>query len=318
MSSPLDDALAFNIFCIDTDYIRPRLACSYLITHGECAAFIDCGTQHSVVRLLGALNERGLNVSSVKYVIPTHIHLDHAGGAGELMQALPNATCVVHPRGARHMIDPQRLVESACQVYGRDRFNQLYGNVIPVSEQRVHAANDGEFLDLNGRKLIIADTPGHARHHFCVFDEMSEGWFTGDTFGLSYPDISIPGGRYLMPTTTPVQFEPDAWLTSLETLLGKNPQRMYLTHYGAVENVPILAQKLRHDLEAYTRIAYSVRDSESRLADLTQQITRFTLDDLIKAGCRQDEEEIKRLLSTDLTLNAQGLDIWLKRQEKIH
>lgn len=310
------DALAFNIYCIDIDYIRPRLACSYLMLHEGKAAFIDCGTSHSVPRLISVLNQCGLDTSDVDYVIPTHIHLDHAGGAGALMQALPNATLVVHPRGARHMIDPQRLIDSAKQVYGVEQFDTLYGKIFPIAENRMRVANDNEIIDLNGRKLLIADTPGHARHHFCIYDEMSQGWFTGDTFGLSYPDISITNGSYLFPTTTPVQFEPDAWLLSIEKLLIKNPERMFLTHYGMVEDIQTLAIKLKNDLTKYTKLALANQQYESRVEKLKHKLIEFTLEDLANLGCKQDKNQLTKLIETDITLNAQGLDIWLNRQER--
>lgn len=316
MTTTYADELAFNIYCIDIDYIRPRLACSYLIAHEGKAAFIDCGTSHSVATLLSSLKERGLEETDVEYVIPTHIHLDHAGGAGALMQVLPNATLIVHPRGARHLVDPQRLVESARQVYGDKKFNTLYGDIIPTPENRVRPASDGEVINLNGRHLVIADTPGHARHHFCIYDEFSHGWFTGDTFGLSYPDITTSQGRYLLPTSTPVQFEPDAWLSSLEILLNKNPQRMFLTHFGMIENVQSFAEKLKQDLKNYTEMATSAKSQPSRVEYLQQILTEYTLNDLAKLGCQQDSKQITTLLSTDLELNAQGLDIWLRRLER--
>ena len=308
--------LVSNIYCIDIDYIRPHLACSYLIVHQGKAAYIDCGTTHSVPRLLSALKECHLDAADVEYVIPTHIHLDHAGGAGALMQNLPNATLVVHPRGAPHMVDPQRLVDSARDVYGSARFAELYGEITPIQEQRVQSVNDGDIINLNGRKLLIADTPGHARHHICLYDELSNAWFTGDTFGLSYPDISIASGNFLLPTTTPVQFEPEAWLHSIEKLLNQQPKRMFLTHYGVVENPRHLAQKLSHDIQQYTKIALSFSASADRVNQLKEKLFEFTLNDLVNLGCKQQREQLIDLLDTDITLNAQGLDIWLKRQEK--
>ena len=251
------ESLACEIYCIDVDYMRPRLACSYLVVHQGKAAFIDCGTSLTVPRLLAVLQDCNLDVTDVEYVIPTHIHLDHAGGAGVLMQKFPNAKLVVHPKGARHLVDPLRLIDSVRQVYGDELYDSLYGEIIPIDENRVIAAEDNYCIDLNGRSLLVADTPGHARHHFCLYDELSHGWFTGDTFGLSYPEISINSGRYLLPTTTPVQFEPDAWQQSLKRLLEKDPQRMYLTHFGMVENVQQLANKLSKDLITYTDIALS-------------------------------------------------------------
>ena len=309
------DNLAFNINCIDIDYVRPRLACAYLVEHNGKAAFIDCGTSRSVSRLLDTLSSRNLNRDDVEYVIPTHVHLDHAGGAGALMQALPNATLVVHPKGARHLIDPTRLVESTRQVYGSEKFAKLYGEIIPVDANRVLAAEDDSIIDLNGRMLEIAHTPGHARHHFCIFDRLSEGWFTGDTFGLSYPDIECNNDHYLLPTTTPVQFEPDSWIESLQHLLEPKPKRMYLTHFGAVEEVNQLASKLQRDIEAYVKIALSLQKVESRVDQLRQEIIRFTLNDLRALGNQQEEDTLMDLLIMDLTLNAQGLEVWLDRCE---
>jgi glyoxylase-like metal-dependent hydrolase (beta-lactamase superfamily II) len=310
------ESLAFDIYCIDIDYIRPRLACCYLVVHRGKAAFIDCGTSLTVSRLLSVLQDCNLSVTDVEYVIPTHIHLDHAGGAGVLMQKFPNAKLVVHPKGARHLVDPQRLIASVRQVYGDELYDSLYGEIIPVDESRVIAADDNYCVDLNGRTLLVADTPGHARHHFCLYDELSNGWFTGDTFGLSYPDISIDSGRYLLPTTTPVQFEPDAWQQSIQRLLEKNPQRMYLTHFGMVENVQHLANKLSNDLTTYSEIALSLQEQDQRVDKLVEKLNHHTLSDLRKLGNQQDEQVILELLQTDITLNAQGLDVWLKRREK--
>ena len=310
------ESLAFDIYCIDVDYMRPRLACSYLVIHQGKAAFIDCGTSLTVPRLLSVLQDCKLDLTDVEYVIPTHIHLDHAGGAGVLMQKFPNAKLVIHPKGARHLVDPQRLIDSVRHVYGDERYDALYGEVIPVDEQRVIVAEDNYCIDLNGRLLQVADTPGHARHHFCVYDELSNGWFTGDTFGLCYPDIRIRSGHYLLPTTTPVQFEPDAWQQSITRLLEKNPQRMYLTHFGMVEDVQQLANKLSQDLTVYTDIALSQQKQDHRIDRLSESLTQHTLNELRELGSAQDEETILELLNTDITLNAQGLDIWLQRQEK--
>ncbi|MFK8026430.1 MAG: MBL fold metallo-hydrolase [Gammaproteobacteria bacterium] len=311
------ESLAFDIYCIDVDYIRPRLACSYLVIHQGKAAFIDCGTSLTTSRLLSALRDCKLELTDVEYVIPTHIHLDHAGGAGVLMKEFPNAKLVVHPKGARHLIDPQRLIDSVRQVYGNEVYDSLYGEVIPIDENRVIAAEDNDCIDLNGRPLLVADTPGHARHHFCLYDELSQGWFTGDTFGLSYPNISIDTGRYLMPTTTPVQFEPDAWQQSIERLLDKNPQRMYLTHFGMIENVQTFANKLSDDLITYAKIALAQQTKNQRVEVLVEKLTQHTLSELRNLGCKQEKAIILELLTADITLNAQGLDVWLKRQEKL-
>ena len=305
--------MAYDIFCIDADYLRPRLACSYLILHHGKAAFIDCGTNHSVPRLLETLASCGLSTDAVDYIIPTHIHLDHAGGAGVLMQQCKNAKLIVHPKGVRHLSDPNRLIESVKEVYGVEKYNALYGEIIPIDENRIIPAIHDSTIDLNGRPLIIADTPGHARHHICLYDIFSNGWFTGDTFGISYPDIEIPSGNYLFPTTTPVQFEPEAWVTSLDILLQKNPDKMYLTHFNTVENVFELASKLKSDLIHYVELAKSFADSKNRVETLIRELYKYTLSDLRAIGNIQDDDKLRELLTTDMTLNAQGLDVWLSR-----
>ena len=308
--------LAFDIVCIDADYIRPRLACSYLISYQGKAAFIDCGTSNSTPLLLSTLPDLGLETKDVEYIIPTHVHLDHAGGAGTLMQACANATLITHPKGARHLTNPQRLVESAKSVYGAEKFDALYGEIHPIEANRVIAAGDKTEISLNGRSLYIADTPGHARHHFCIFDEMSQGWFTGDTFGLSYPDLSTASGRYIMPTTTPTQFEPDAWQQSLSRLLENNPQRMFLTHFGMIEDIHTLARKLSHDIDVYCELALKVQGHNNRILALIDELTNFTLDDLDQYGCALSKEEIDNLIADDIKLNAQGLEVWLNRLNK--
>ena len=308
--------MACDISCIDVNYIRPRLACSYLIECNGKAAFIDCGTSHSVARLRTALAQRDLTANDVQYVVPTHVHLDHAGGASALMQIFPKATLVVHPRGARHLINPEKLVESTKQVYGEQKFASLYGEIVPIDAERVITPDDESTIDLNGRSLKILDTPGHARHHICIYDELSNGWFTGDTFGLSYPDIDSHSAHYLMPTTTPVQFEPLAWENSIQRMLAFKPSKMYLTHFGMVENVEFLASKLLKDIHVYTELAQSCIEDENRLQSITQAITEFTIRDLRSNGNQQSENEIMSLLKNDIILNAQGLEVWLTRLEK--
>ncbi len=209
-----------GITCIDTGYHRPALAACYLIEQGDQAAFVDSGTTRTVPKLLELLASRDIPRESIAYVMPTHVHLDHAGGAGELMRHLPNAKLVVHPRGARHMVDPSKLVAGATAVYGEAVFRENFGELVPVPEERVLLAVDGLRLDLNGRILLFRDTPGHARHHYSIFDEASRGFFTGDVFGLSYQEVDCASGPFLFPTTTPVQFDPAAWHKSLDLLLS--------------------------------------------------------------------------------------------------
>ncbi|MGH8457570.1 MAG: MBL fold metallo-hydrolase, partial [Stenotrophobium sp.] len=255
MPLPVFKDLSFGITCIDTQQQRAGMAACYLIEHQGAAAFIECGTPRGVEGLLALLAHKRIAREQVAYVMPTHAHLDHASGAGALMRNLPNAKLVAHPRAARHLIEPSKLIAGATAVYGAEAVQRMYGRIEPVPESRVVIANDGFQLSLGGRELLFLDTPGHARHHYSVWDALSQGFFTGDTFGLSYREFDTGQGPWILPTTTPVQFEPEAWERSLELFLSYAPQRMYLTHYGAVQNVPRLAQDLRRALREYVRIA---------------------------------------------------------------
>ena len=188
------ESLPHGIHAIDTGFHRPRFDAAYLMVEAGRAAFIDTGTNHAVPRLLAALAATGLAPEAVDWLIVTHVHLDHAGGAGLLLRSLPNARFVVHPRGARHMIDPSALYEGARAVYGDEEMARSYGKLFAVPAERVVSPVDGETLALAGRPLHFIDTPGHARHHHCIWDERSRGMFTGDTFGLSYREFDV-GGR---------------------------------------------------------------------------------------------------------------------------
>jgi glyoxylase-like metal-dependent hydrolase (beta-lactamase superfamily II) len=307
------ETLDHGIVVIDTGFVRPRFDAAYLMVEGRQAAFIDNGTNDAVPRLLEALARQGLAPEAVQYVIVTHVHLDHAGATGQLMRLCPRAKLVVHPRGARHMVDPRALIDGASAVYGAEQVQRTYGHLEPVDAHRVLETHDGLVLELGGRPLRFIDTPGHARHHHCLWDEASAGWFTGDTFGLSYPEFEAPLGRYVLPTTTPVQFEPAPLKASIARLLATEPQRMYLTHYGCVDEVDRLAALLLEQIDAMVEIAQRLRATPSRHAALKEALGALYLDRLRTQRSPLDDEAIARLLTMDVELNAQGLGVWLDR-----
>lgn len=307
------ETLDHGIVVIDTGFVRPRFDAAYLMIEGRQAAFIDNGTNDAVPRLLEALARQGLAPEAVQYVIVTHVHLDHAGATGQLMRLCPKAKLVVHPRGARHMVDPRALIDGASAVYGAEEVQRTYGHLEPVDAHRVLETHDGLVLELVGRPLRFIDTPGHARHHHCLWDEASAGWFTGDTFGLSYPEFEAPLGRYVLPTTTPVQFEPAPLKASIARLLATEPQRMYLTHYGCVDEVDRLAALLLEQIDAMVEIAQRLRATPSRHEALKEALGALYLDRLRTQRSPLDDEAIARLLTMDVELNAQGLGVWLDR-----
>ncbi|HET7161778.1 MAG TPA: MBL fold metallo-hydrolase [Rhodanobacteraceae bacterium] len=308
-----------DIVCIDTGQHRPQMAACYLVGGDGHYAFVESGTSLSVPGLLDTLEELGVDRGAVDYVMPTHVHLDHAGGAGALLRKLPNARLVIHPRGARHMIDPSQLIAGATAVYGSEAMRSTYGEIVPVPESRVIVADvapDRDFeLLLGNRRLQFIDAPGHARHHYAIWDEASRGWFTGDVFGLSYREFDSEDGNYLVPTTSPVQFDPEAWNATLDRLLGKSPAHVYLTHYGRVDAVPELVRDLRQGLVAYQRIARMHADAPDRHARLYGDLMDFHLDQLRARGNPVSEARARELLDIDVEINAQGLEIWLDRRK---
>ena len=306
--------LGHGVHCIDTGYLRPGLAASFLVRDGDETAIIETGTPRSVGRILKAMSLAGVAPESVRWIIPTHVHLDHAGGAGALLAHCPNARMLVHPQGLRHMTDPARLVAGAVAVYGQAVFDQLYGTVVAASPERVLAADDGSAWALGSRLLRITDTPGHARHHFCVWDEGSTGWFTGDTFGVAYQELYTAGRPFLMPTTTPVQFDPEALHRSIHTLMAVSPSRFYLTHFGLLENAPGLADELRADIDSYVRLCRDTPQGPEAEADLITRLTAHTVAQLRTRGCRWRRAALERFLRFDMDLNAPGLLGWQARQ----
>ena len=305
---------AHGIHCIDTGLQRPGFDAAWLIEHNGRAAFIDCGTSHAVPQMLQALAERGLEPAAVDWLILTHVHLDHAGGAGALLAHLPNAQVLVHPRGAPHLIDPSRLIAGATAVYGEEEMARTYGVMVPVPAQRLHTADDGHTVSVGGRELQCIDTPGHARHHLCVFDAQTASWFTGDTFGIAYRELAGAQGRFIIPTSSPVQFEPDALKHSIGRLMQRQPQAMRLTHYGTVEDPAPLAAALLEQIDAMVAIGQASTPGPGRQAELEQALTVYY-------GLRAEAAGIDRALaleslSIDITLNAQGLICWLERGQR--
>lgn len=299
---------------IDTGFHRSAFDACYLLIDGGRAAFFDCGINASQPYLLAALEAHGLDVDAVDHVILSHVHLDHAGGAGSLMQVLPNATLHVHPRGARHLIDPSVLYAGASAVYGEQAVRETYGELLPVDPGRVRTAEDGTRIRVGRRELVCLDAPGHARHHIVLHDPERRVCFTGDAFGISYRELDSARGHFIFPTTTPVQFEPEAMRATVDRIERLGVERACLTHYGPVGPLPALADALRAGIDVMVRIAKACVEAADREKALVA-----ALDAALIAAARAHgggvlpESALRAVLAMDIQLNAQGLAVWLDR-----
>lgn len=304
---------ADGIYAVDTHYIRPGLDASHLIVENGRAAFVDTGPSSGVPHLLDALAQLKLAPEQVDYVLLTHVHLDHAGGAGLLMQALPSAQAVIHPRGARHLIEPSKLIAGSVAVYGEKRFRELYGEIVPIPPERVRQSEDGLRLSFGSREFELIHTPGHALHHYCIIDRDDGIIFSGDTFGLSYRQFDTAAGEFIFPTTTPVQFDPQALHASIDRLMSYHPRAIYLTHYSRVSDLPRLAQDLHECIDGFVKIARRHVDARDRGKLMRAEMFDFLGERLRRHGFVADDVVLQDLLGTDIELNSQGLEHWLDR-----
>jgi len=302
-----------GVYLIDTLYLRPGLAASHLVVDEGRAAFVDTGAGPAAPRLLAALDELGIARGQVDYLFLTHVHLDHAGGAGQLMQALPNAKAVLHPRGAPHLIDPTRLIAGSMQVYGETLYRQLYGEIVPIPAERVLVAADRTRLRLGNRTFEFIDAPGHARHHHCPIDLDHREVYSGDNFGICYREFDTARGPFMLPTTTPVQFDPDALHATIDRLMSYRPQRVVQTHFGPVTDVERLAGDLHAAIVELVRIARLHAQAPDRRARIEADMFRYLSVKLDEHGYAGDLAERHRLLDEDVRLNASGLEVWLDR-----
>ena len=306
--------LSHGITVMDTEYMSSDIAALYIVEQEGQVAIIETGTNHSIPYVQEVLEAKNLNFDDVRYIIPTHVHLDHAGGASGLMELCVNAKLVVHPFGAAHMIDPSKLIAGASAVYGEEKFKSLYGEIKAIKKSRVIEAPDGFKLSLNDREFEFMDTPGHARHHFCIYDKKSNGIFSGDTFGLSYPQLTTKAGRFIFATTTPVQFDPDALLSSIDKIMAKKPDKIYLTHFSEITPTQNVIKQLTDSVKQFRDIALSsIDNTEDRIEAINQNIQSYLLQILNEMDCDQDVKTQQKIIAFDSFLNAQGLDFWLKK-----
>ena len=284
-----------------------ELTAGFLID-GPMPALVETGSQSSVPAVHAALDALGLGPLDLRWIIVTHIHLDHAGGVGELARDFPNATVVVHERGARHLIDPSRLVDSASRVYG-PLLDSLYGRMTPVPEDRLIAAADGFRVDVgNGRSLLFVNSPGHAKHHHAVLDEHTGTLLVGDAVGVLLPDLGV-----LRPATPPPDFDLEQAVHSLKRFAELRPEHMVLTHYGPVADAQATLAEAEDMLHGWVEVAERVIEdaADAGIDDVAAALAEaFALDpETLPEGIREKAEILNGVHS-----NAAGIVRYLRQR----
>lgn len=296
-----------NRYCIDVyDLGMPNRTGSYFLNETK-KAIIDTSASPSVPHLLDGLKELHIKTDEISYIIVTHIHLDHAGGVGKLLQFCPNATVVVHPKGARHLIEPSRLIQGAKQVYG-EAFDQLFNPILPIDENRVKIMNDGDTLTLSDEcTLTFLDTPGHANHHFTIHDSYTNGCYTGDTVGVSYE--AVLHRPFFLPSTSPNQFNPESMLQSSKRIMELKPSFIYFGHFGMTKEVDEVSEQLEYWVPLFVETTKRVVQSA---ASMDPNVLISTLkEELYKLVVEKLEtplsEEAAQHINIDLQVCAMGL-----------
>lgn len=268
---------------------------------------VEMGASVSVPHVLNALKQLNIAPEEITYVIVTHIHLDHAGGAGLLLEKLPNAKLVVHPRGARHMIDPSKLIAGAKQVYG-DEFDQLFGPMVPVPQEKIIIANDEFKLSIgDNRTLYFYDSPGHAYHHFAVYDPASKGIFSGDSIGMSAPWLQEKFGfDFYAPTSSPVQFDPEAMIATLRRFMELDIEQVFMTHYGRHGDAKhVIAENIER-AEAFTHIAEEAYQENPTWEYTAEKLRQYFHKELRKLGVPENDPVLDSF-TFDIEMDAKGM-----------
>jgi glyoxylase-like metal-dependent hydrolase (beta-lactamase superfamily II) len=275
--------LASGLDYIDLQFLGRSHIIATVVAHGAIgAALIDPGPSTSLDTLGAALEAKGIGWADVRQILLTHIHLDHAGATGTILERHPLIEVLVHEKGAPHMVDPAKLLASAGRLYGDD-MNRLWGEVKPVPRGRVRALGGGETLHVAGREMAVAYTPGHASHHVSYLDVASRVAFVGDTAG-----VRRGGGNYVMPPTPPPDIDIDEWQASQRRILAWDPESLFVTHFGPFGGARQHFQALFENISDWSRIvrrlladpALAEPDREARFVDEVYRELRRRLGDV--------------------------------------
>ena len=301
--------MADGIELLDTGMAGQRELNAVYLLPGEEPALVEAGPAADGPAVMEALERRGLSGGDLAHVVVTHIHLDHAGGAGGLARRFPTADVWVHERGAPHLADPTRLVASTARTYGEDRMRALFGTTLPVDADRIRTVRDGDTIALGGRSLEVLHTPGHASHHVALVDSRTGGVFTGEAVGSHLPWVDV-----YRPALPPPEVDVEAAIESIERIAGR-ASILLTSHFGpvadAADGCGRAADRIRAWSETVRRVSAGTADVDAIAAVLREQAAAEHLED---AGVPIDLARYDALGS--IRMNAAGLErYWRKRRE---
>lgn len=242
---------------------------SYLLT-GDALALIEPGSTITSSKLLTTLSENGFDLDNIAYVIPTHIHIDHGGGTGYLAQNLPGAKVVLHPRASKHMIGPSKLIKGTRAVFG-EHFEEKFGSILPVPENQVHVATDGEMISLGKRDLRIFFSPGHAPHHLSIHDSQTGGLFCGEAFGI--PLMKMP--HVPLPAAAPPSFDLELYLETMDKLQSLSPRVLFYSHYGVGSDVNNLIELVKDLSRSFGDIIKKALEAEEGKDEIWKRLSEY-------------------------------------------
>lgn len=288
---------------------------SYIINE-ESLTIIETSASPSIPHLKKGLSKLNINLEDIQYIILTHIHLDHAGGAGLFLKECPNAKVIVHPKGRRHLSDPTRLIRGARAVYG-EKFDDLFNPIVPIPEDRMIVMEHEETLNLSENcTLTFYHTPGHANHHLSIFDSVSNGMFTGDTCGIQY---AVGSKHFYIPSTSPNQFSPEKMKDSIRMYKGLQLDRLYFGHYGVTEEVAFALGEVERWLDLFIEKSEeqfsSKRTAEENVKAISTVLFELTKSKMVQKGV-DPVNPIFKLLTLDTNVSAMGIVDYFIRQSK--
>ena len=307
--------LGNKVVLVDTGYVRPQFAAAYIISQrapsGNRLAIIDPGTNFSVPRILATIKDLACDYGQVSYIILTHVHLEVSSGVGLLMQYCPNAKLIIHARGARHMINPSTLLSNTIAIYGENFVEKEFGKLLPVEAKNIIEVSDGFLINLAGRMLTVLETPGHSKEHIGIWDELTQGVFTGNAFGSSFREIDNALAPFIFPSTPPMTFEPKALRVSLKKIIALLPNCAYLTHFGRVESIPKIYLGILKTLDEVETLGKKLKFAKNRHEFLKEGLLNIYIETLRSHDCQLADSKIQQLLEFDIEQNAQGMGGWL-------